>query len=67
MKKFLNNKHEAEKNCKNSTPKLNTFKKAFKDMKEKKKPLREENMEKIEQKDYNKRYIVYPRKLTQTG
>ena len=36
MKKFLNNKHEAEKNCKNSTPKLNTFKKAFTDMKEKK-------------------------------
>ena len=36
-------------------------------MKEKKKPLREENMEKIEQKDYNKRYIVYPRKFTQTG
>ena len=65
LKEFLNNKHEAEKNCKNSTPKLKTFKKAFMDIK--KKTLRGENMEKIEQKDYNKTHTVYPGKLTQTG
>lgn len=35
-------------------------------MKEKR-TLRGENMEKMEQKGYNKRHTVYPRKLTQIG